>query len=411
MKKMSALPAIARQRGHERGAALITMLLITTLLLAAGGALILTTSMATTTTIDSAAEIQAYYGAEAGLEATLNVLRGNVVHGAGVPSGTKMSFRTAYDPIKSNNSGVATQPAILSGWLTYTGNWVNLGNNISYSVVINDPDDLARTKLAANPAYEPSRLLVQVTGRGPKGATKKIQAIVSPGGFPVSSMFYMRSADYPSPMHFTVSNSASQVYTGQDAASAAVLPTIATYSVKDYNVCQGADISKNVIKDTPQCAIVDPPWFLKTADTARAFSAMLEAKAKAMGRYFTTMPVGNSGTDAAPKFTFVDGDTDLVDGAGLLVVTGNLHIGSADTFKGIIVVLSEGSASSDVSTSGGNNHVRGAIYVASFNATGGFHAPWWNTKNGGALHYQYDSSWVQKAAFMLGVDVQAISEY
>ena len=60
----------------ERGAALVSTLLIAALLLAAGGMLILTTSMTGTNTIDAAAEMQAYYAAEAGLQATLNVLRG-----------------------------------------------------------------------------------------------------------------------------------------------------------------------------------------------------------------------------------------------------------------------------------------------------------------------------------------------
>ena len=67
-----------RCRSSERGAALITSLMVATLVLAAGGALILTTGMSTTTAIDATAEMQAYYGAEAGIQQSLNVLRGNV---------------------------------------------------------------------------------------------------------------------------------------------------------------------------------------------------------------------------------------------------------------------------------------------------------------------------------------------
>src|ERR687884_2207814 len=68
----------ASPRRNERGAALVSVLLISMLLLAAGGALILTTAMSATNSIDSTAESQAYYAAQAGLQATLNVLRGNV---------------------------------------------------------------------------------------------------------------------------------------------------------------------------------------------------------------------------------------------------------------------------------------------------------------------------------------------
>src|SRR6266850_2446725 len=84
----------ATNRG-ERGAALVTVLLISTLLLATGGALILLTGTATRTAVDSTAEMQAYYAAEAGMQTTLNVLRGNVAPSASMPAGTKLNFRDA----------------------------------------------------------------------------------------------------------------------------------------------------------------------------------------------------------------------------------------------------------------------------------------------------------------------------
>ena len=71
-------------RHDERGAAL-TAVLITTMLLGIAGMVILSTGMSATTSVDSTAELQAYYGAESGLEAVLNVLRGNVAPRAGYP--------------------------------------------------------------------------------------------------------------------------------------------------------------------------------------------------------------------------------------------------------------------------------------------------------------------------------------
>src|SRR5262245_20850501 len=85
----------AKDRKNERGAALLTVLMISTLLMATGGALILATSMATRTAVDSTAEMQAYHSAEAGLQTTLNVLRGNVAPNAAMPSGTQINFRGA----------------------------------------------------------------------------------------------------------------------------------------------------------------------------------------------------------------------------------------------------------------------------------------------------------------------------
>src|SRR6476646_10673048 len=78
----------------EQGAALITALMVAALVLAAGGALILTTGMSTTTAVDATAEMQAYYGAEAGLQQALNALRGNVAPSGGVAAGTNSLSRT-----------------------------------------------------------------------------------------------------------------------------------------------------------------------------------------------------------------------------------------------------------------------------------------------------------------------------
>ena len=64
-------------RPNESGSALVITLLVATALLVAGGALIQITSMSSANAIDSTSETQAYYAAEAGIQAALNVLRGN----------------------------------------------------------------------------------------------------------------------------------------------------------------------------------------------------------------------------------------------------------------------------------------------------------------------------------------------
>ena len=103
----------------QRGAALLTVLLVSMLLLATGGALVLTTALATRTAIDSTSELQAYYSAEAGLEESLNVLRGNIAPNAGMPGGSKINFRDAVTPSTSNlPTDTGTDPR-LSGWLNY----------------------------------------------------------------------------------------------------------------------------------------------------------------------------------------------------------------------------------------------------------------------------------------------------
>ncbi|MGI8654185.1 MAG: hypothetical protein ACR2LC_03085 [Pyrinomonadaceae bacterium] len=146
MYPTQGLTCVAVRRKNERGAALLTTLLISMLLLAAGGALIVSTSLTTSNTYDSTAEAKAYYSAEAGLQASLNVLRGKVTSS---PAGVTMSFRNALTLATSNDvaGGDATTYARLSRWLPYstrTTPGTNVAvdsNNTGYNIKVTDPDN------------------------------------------------------------------------------------------------------------------------------------------------------------------------------------------------------------------------------------------------------------------------------
>jgi hypothetical protein len=139
---MNSHSTVSNSKEHrsERGAALITMLLISMLLLAAGGALIMTSALSGTNSTDSSAETQAYYAAEAGVQSTLNVLRGNV---------SAITFRQA----------VATPS--LAGWLSYntTYNRVTLSDNynplsgLAYNVTVTDPDNTGTVIFSVTGAF------------------------------------------------------------------------------------------------------------------------------------------------------------------------------------------------------------------------------------------------------------------
>jgi len=146
------------RRNGERGAALWTTLVVAMILLTVGGVLLLTTSMSATNSVDSVAETQAYYAAEAGLQESLNVLRGNVA----TPTFT---FATAGDSGSGNKSGDTTTYSRLSNWLNYnypttnpdrvtlTSNYTSLGG-LAYSVKVTGPDAENLGQRAQNPHEE-----------------------------------------------------------------------------------------------------------------------------------------------------------------------------------------------------------------------------------------------------------------
>jgi hypothetical protein len=151
MKMIRERENMAADRKNERGAALISTLMLAMLLLTAGGALVLTTTMSATNAIDSTAEMQAYYGAEAGMQSAINAMRGNVWRGSGTPT---INFRTAVEPNASNAAGdPATNQSIarLSNWLGYTdtsaypsrviANGQTGTNVIAYDVTARDLDN------------------------------------------------------------------------------------------------------------------------------------------------------------------------------------------------------------------------------------------------------------------------------
>jgi hypothetical protein len=442
------------RRCSERGAALITTLMLSALLLTAGGTLILTTSMSATNTVDAAAEMQAYYGAEAGLQAALNVMRGGTLPSplfvanpaGGVAPENKIDFTKALTNATSNLAGDPTTagfPKRLSRWLPYnyrpTGVTYNDRVAISpgynqylgtaYDVQLSDPDN---TNLAV---AKPVRIIVKSTGYGPRGARKSLSMMLHANGLniDVPATLVIRGHDNATTdLTIDFGNSASKTYSGVDNAGLQPSKPAVAISGHDVDAVQAAYAGKpsslsnpryNVLKlafdPTPAGSTEVPtPWFLQTADNARAFVAEATALANQCSAPGSPCPKrgvilntlnGAAGTFAAPQFTIVNGDCTLDSGAGLLIVRGTLYFnGAGPNFNGLILVLGDGRL---LKTGGGNRDIYGAIVVARFGATGGFLAPTFDYNGGGgSSNIQYDSKNVLDALVIPGATVLGIAE-
>lgn len=414
------------QRNGERGAALITCILISTMLLAIAGTVILTSGMSATTAIDSTAEMQAYYGAESGLEATLNVLRGNVAPDASLPVNTKIGFRNALQ-LDTSNHADDREPGTdrkLSGWLSYgdNGRVTPAGADFSYRVALTDPDDPNGTQLATDPNYKPRRVLVQSFGYGPRGSAKQMEMVVERVKFDVhaNAALAIRSADDgTSVMTFTIGESAAKDYSGHDyTGTEPALPSFAVTSAVDKVKAEDV-ITKGSTVAAEQVRLADIaslPDFLQTADNARTFLNYMQGVSRSMGRYYPSFN-GYAGSDASPQLTFVNGNCNLDGGSGLLIVTGNLVMNGNPTFKGIILVLGNGYVERD---GAGNGKVLGTMFVAKFarswpaSENGQPHpflAPTFITNGTGTSDLRFDSPSVQKGKDVLGTIVRDVREF
>jgi len=437
----------AKDRKGERGAALLTVLLISILVLAAGMALVTSTSLSRTTSIDSTAEMQAYAGAEAGLDAALNAMRGNLAPDTSL-TGTKMNFRTAAHPALSNRAtdALATGDAAvarMSGWLNYSyqnpssvADWrVPLTasyaprTGIAYRVEVSDPDDsgpIATRRIITDPTYVPSRVLIRAEGFGPKGAVKRLEMIVTNAGGNIKTPAAIAMAG--SPINLDLGNSAVVNYTGNDMATPAAssVAAVAVSSGQEgtaqtaINQLGGSQVQPNTagtITDT------NAANFMQSADAARAFLASMKASASGTSRLFSTkaeaIAAGGLGTTTTPQFTVIDNyNGAAVDlgaghqGSGMLIVTGNLDTNGNTDFEGVILVLGRGIMTR---SGGGNGTIRGTIMVATFDPYGaagtGFGSPSFSINGGGNSTVGYDSAWVKKALDTLGLSILGVREY
>lgn len=362
------------RRAGERGAALVTMLLVATMLLAAGAALIVTTAGAGNVAADATTEMQAYYAAEAGMQSAMHVLRRNV---ASNPAGTEASFRNAADD------------PTLKSWLTYqtVGGQemvvLNAALSTGYRVNVIDPD------LTPAP-NEPTRLLVQVRGFGPRGAVRQTEMLLlrKPYELDPPAAITLIGAETGVSMtaaDFAIGESSPKGYTGADEALTGITKATFAFTITDDQTIAEAlftDPNSKESKstdDTPRTLYIqqsDLPSWLKTAAAARDFLSSAADSAKqtltpgdaSQDRYFTSSPKnGDYGTDANPLLTFVDGDCDFNgNGAGLLVVTGKLTFNGGSTFKGVVLVLGKGQMERK---GGGGGGIFGALIMGSLNST------------------------------------------
>ena len=394
------------------------------------------------------AEMQAYAGAEAGLQATLNVLRGNIAPNASMGT-TKMNFRNAANPTTSNKTGDAWRTGTsaasrLSGWLNYSYQNPDVPNDwrvpltdayapstgIAFKVLITDPDDpgpIATRQITTNVNYQPTRLMIQSEGYGPKGAIKRMEMIIRRKGFEFDPPAPVTLRGGPG-VDFDMGSSAEVDFSGVDLGVPPEEP-LPAFAVDSGNV---GTVNTEILTLDDEQVVPDvagelnddnTPSFVKDGDAAREFLAEMREFAEESNRLFPDKDAaddaGGLGTPTSPRFTFIDNyDGDPVNlgpnqqGRGLLIVTGELITLGTTDFQGIILVLGRGKMDRN---GGGEGLLLGAILIAKFDPNGApgdpIGTPWFKIDGGGNSTIAYDSVWVRRAMDLSGFRVLGVREY
>lgn len=416
---------ISNGRAGERGAALVTALLVSMLMLAAGGALIISTGMSAANAVDATAEAQAYYAADSGLQAALNILRRNKP--SANPTGVLANF---HNVVCGSTASCTNGGNNLSAWLTYTNGFVQLSNEplaqTSYALSVRDANLSAADTLGVN--YYPRFLLVRSVGRGPKGATKVLEMMIDRFMFDYDApaSLVMREAEDNTSHLFMDAGSGGPTYSGKDRNSSILKGAVGVgnslfNSNTDYLIAAQAMLGIP-LKDQPGgivkmgSGVGELPWPAPVRNTAEARSFVAAAKVAAQqamdsgAGYLGDCP-GNK--QALNGLIVITGTCSLGsgnNGAGFMVATGDLTLDGSFNFEGLVFVLGSGSIRRNGSGGSSNGQIYGGILAAQFGNSGGFGAVNFNSNGAGSSIVQYDSVAIANALSQFGPKVLGVVE-
>jgi hypothetical protein len=481
--KTNLFVKIPVEKKPEQGAALVTAVIMMLLILVVSATILLVTALSNSSTLDAVAERQAYEAAEAGMQQTLNILRGNGV-------GETISFREAAIRTLSNKADDWVPDARLSKWLNYSypaaqpdrvplTSPYNVSDGLAFSVTINVPDAPPVVVVPTpnptwvdgpvvkpdppvkppRPAWHPwhcahcswdpthcslynppnngtlradgmgcrhkhcipppnwggrsddgyQRLLIKVTGYGPRGARKQLELLVKRVIFEydADSLLYMQGSQLGGDASFVLAGVPEVKFDSQEKTAFVITNDLDRAKIETV-IAQKDKVTITGKGDDYEVINADErPKFLASADEARLTVSDLEADAQVRGRWFNSYPPLNAGTDSMPAFTFVRGNAQLSGkGAGLLVVTGDVTLNSNFEYKGLILILGSGRLNMTV---GSDSKIEGSVIMAQFGATGNFQGPIINA-TGGKTEFKINQEKVDAALKTVNMRVVAVRE-
>jgi hypothetical protein len=337
----------------------------------------------------------------------------------------------------------ATSVTCASGSTTWTlPTMVNCPNDspqrVGYEASLSVGDNIINGTMSPP---EPIRLVIQSTGYGPRGAVKKLEAVIQKNffnGLTAPATLTLVGAPCPTPISnpcFNPGSSNVTTYSGDDAVSTDIIPPIGTTNSDNLDTVQSCidrqdpcrnppfngnivGVPSNVNNEIPDW--LSTPQLMDVAIHSLADTAIGSADPNnPTGRFFpsgtTPSTFGNNATGTG--ITFCDGDCTFTgNGGGILVVTGTLTLHGNFSFNGMIIVTGAGGIRR---SGGGTGILQGNIVVAPYSnnriadnltpaADAQFLPPIYDLSGGGNSTIQYNSNSVANGLtavsnFVLGV--------
>jgi hypothetical protein len=360
--------------------------------------------------------------------------------------------RTLKGFIEPNTVATMNQaPRIRFDSITYTiqGSQItlqNAGGAINTTYQLGPPPGFSAPMIIGNNVVsgtmsspEPIRLQITSTGYGPRGAVKRLEAIIQKNFLngltaPATLTLIGPPSTATPPTTFTFDPGSSNVvdYSGQDTVSTDIIPPIGTSNPANLNVVSDSvdgnpphPFNGNIL-GVPSDISADTPEWLASPKSLDAEIHNFYNVADAAGRYFPngSQPTTFGNYANAQGITFCDGDVEFTgSGGGIMIVTGKLTLRGNFSFKGLILVTGAGGVDR---RGGGNGTIEGNMVLAPYvnnkivdvagtppvdlfpTTTATFLAPQYDLSGGGNSTIAYNSnalnsSLVAVSNFVLGV--------
>ena len=378
----------------EKGMVLVVAMMLVAVLALLGTTSILTTNADIKISSNYRVGTQAFYIADAGIEAARNQLRTN---SATYTLSQLLAVAGGSGGLSNSNNilNFYANGAIVSDDVPYVAQ-TTFGGGTYRVYLTNDVADGVTSATDTN-----NKVTITAIGLGPDNSLAILQEVVLkstvpplPGAIvlPGPNVIFNGGNSNASAVEGATE---SAISTTSAAAEAAVEANLVTIDRLDNYHCDPGLEGAPCINNEP--ANFNPAWTsvpeIETlAATCRSIANTVITSPSGVS---TTLTAAQVGTTASRKIVFVDGAATInsVNGAGILVVTGQLTLSGNFNYNGLIMCIGEGSL---LRNGGGNGEISGGIFVAKTRDSAGaflstLGIPTFDTNGGGNTDINYDA--------------------